>query len=247
LRADRVARVGQALVDIALTPRPHVAWQAPALVAADLLYTSAAVMTWVADTVVDVLLTQQALRAMRTRTPETIDEIVTSATVLTWSLLTFVYVVFTVHALIALCTCALISSYQVMASSPIPTWCRVTFIYVVLAVGASESLCTMAAVEVAYVMARSSILAQVVQHHTFLYSGGLAGDLPHVAHGARPAGATLTLVPGALLDTTRTISTWVLQAPVNRRITSCSGESVRAVTLVSTAIDVAARCRIETR
>ena len=139
LGAVIVARIGKALVDVALTTRPHVPGGTDALVAPDLVDAPAAVVASSYEAVVDILFTMGSLGSMWARAPVGVDQ-VNAGAVVARVVLAVVDVELTVPALVTSRAVALVGADQVLAGGPAVAGVRRALVVLKLAVAAVVAL-----------------------------------------------------------------------------------------------------------
>lgn len=133
--ALRAAGIGQAFVDVPLTPLPSKARQTAATVASNPVHTLAPVETVGApSTVVDVLLTKEAPSAWWARALEMVDKVDAGASVLAWLVLALVHFVLAVDTLVSGNTLTSVSSYEVDAGGTMLAWVGRTLVQLLLTV-----------------------------------------------------------------------------------------------------------------
>lgn len=98
-RAVRVARIGQAFVDVALAPTANKPGRAPAVETAHPVHARTVVVASPRLTFVHVYIAYDAQRAGRARAAEAIDQVPARATVLAWVRVAIVHVQFAVLSL----------------------------------------------------------------------------------------------------------------------------------------------------
>ena len=116
----RVAAVGrETLVDVALTPPPHIPRGALTFIVPHLVDTRPPVVTRACKAIIIVDLTGKSACPRGAGASERVDEVMTGAPVLTGALLAFVYVVLAVGPLEAVCAVARVPTNQVVAGGAI--------------------------------------------------------------------------------------------------------------------------------
>lgn len=218
--ALRAARVGQALIDVPLTPLSGKARQAAAAVAPDLIHTLTAVEAVGAPgTVIDVLFTKQAAGARWAGALEVVHQVDTGAPILAWLVLALIYLVLAVDTLVPWDALTSVSTNEVPAGGSVLAGIGQTLIQRLLAVAPGVAQGALAVVRVASIDADARVLAQAVGGQPSPLGRHLTGDIGHVTVGTGPPG--WTQAPGArfFLHAGAFVFTWRPAAEVHQGLT----------------------------
>lgn len=218
--ALRAAGVGQAFVDVPLTPLSGKARQAAAAVAPDLIHTLPTVeAVGPPGTVVNVLFTKQAAGAWRAGALEMVHQVDTGAPVLAWLVLALIHLVLAVDTLVSWDALTSVSTNEVPAGGSVLAGIGRTLVQLLLAVASGVAQGALAVVRVAGIDADARVLAQAVGGHPSSLGRHLTGDIGHVAVGTSPP--RWTQAPGVrfLLNAGAFVFTWRPTAEVHQCLT----------------------------
>lgn len=218
--ALRAAGVGEALVDVPLTPFSCKAGQAAATVAPNPIHTLTTIKAvGTAGTVVNVLFAEQASSAWWTGALEMVHKVDTGASVLAWLILALVHFILTIDTLISWDTLTSIPADEVPASGSVLAGVGRALIELLLTVAPSVAQGALAVMRVSSIDADARVLAQVVNGHPSVESRHLTGYIGHITVSTSPSRRTQT--PGLcfFLNASTFVFTWRPTTEVHQGLT----------------------------
>lgn len=215
--ALRAARVGQAFIDVPLTPLPSKTRQTATAVASNPVHTLATIKAVRASsTVINVLFTKQAPGAWWARTLEMVHKVDAGASVLAGMVLALVHFILTVDTLISWNTLTSVSSDEVTAGGTVLAWIGCTLVKLLLAVAPRVAQGALAVMGVASIDTDARVLTQLFNGHAFLQGCRLTGHVEHVTVCTIPSWRTQAVGPCLLLNTGSFVFTWRPAAEVHQ-------------------------------
>lgn len=218
--ALRAARIGQAFVDVPLTPLPSKARQTATTVASNPVHTLATIKAMGApSTVINVLFTKQAPGAWWARTLEMVHEVDAGASVLAGLVLALVHFILTVDTLVPWNTLTSVSSDEVTAGGTVLAWIGCTLVKLFLTVAPRVAQGALAVMGVASIDTDARVLAQMFNRYSFLQGCRLTGHVEHITVCAIPTRRTQAVGPCLFLNTSSFVFTWRPAAEVHQGLT----------------------------
>lgn len=215
--ALRAARVGQALVDVSLTPLSGKARKAATTVAPNLIHTPTPIQAMGSPgTVINVLFTEQAPSAWWAGALEMVHQVDAGAPVLAWLILALVHFIFAVDTLISWDTLTPVSSDEVTAGGPVLAGIGRALLQLLLTVAPSVAQGALAVMGVPSIDTDAGVLAQAVHSQPSVGGCHLTGHIGHVTVCTGPS--RRTQAPGFcfFLNASPSVFTWRSTAEVHQ-------------------------------